>query len=204
MKRTMSAILVLGLLAAGLVVHAVRAHGASDAPGVTAAPGDDPADGGPMMAPDDMGGGGMGPGGTGRGGWGRGMGHGGWGMRRGGFGANLARELDLTPQQIEKMKASRDAQARKAIQARADIQIAQLDLHKLMQVDKPDSKAIEAQIDKIASLRAGMAKSRVTAMLDFRASLTPDQQKKLQELREKGPEMRNRGSGSQKKGGSDM
>jgi len=197
MKRTMSVMLVLGLLAAGICARAARAQ-EPVAPPVEAMAdlGGDLGDVGPMMAPDDMGGGGMGPDGGGFG-----MGRGGRLMRHGGFGPMLARELDLSPQQIEKMKASREAQQRKAIQSRADIQIARLDLRKLIQAEKPDARAIEAQIDRIAGLRAGLEKSRVTAMLDFRASLTPEQQKKLRELRDKGPALRNPGGGSQKKGG---
>ena len=198
MNRTMRMALVLGLLAAGLSAHSVRAQepeGLPDEPGWMAELGDDGGDGGPMMAPDGMGGGGMGPGAMGMR---RGMGHGGRMMHRGGFGPRLARELDLTAEQREKMKASHERQERKAIQARADIQLARLDLRKLMEADKPDSKAIEAQIDRIAGLRAGLEKSRMATMLEFRASLTPEQQKKL---RERGPQMRSPGATPQKKGG---
>lgn len=202
MKRTMRMALVLGLLAAGLSARAVRAQepqGLPDDPGWMAELGDDGGDGGPMMAPDEMGGGGgMGPGAVGMG---RGMGHGGRMMHRGGFGLRLARELDLTAEQREKMKAAHERQERKAIQARADLQLARLDLRKLMEADKPDSKAIEAQIDHIAGIRAGLAKSRMATMLEFRASLTPEQQKKLRELRESGPQMRDPGATPQKKGG---
>jgi Spy/CpxP family protein refolding chaperone len=158
--------------------------------------GDDGGDGGPMMAPDEMGGGGGGAMGMRHG-----MGRGAHMMRRGGFGPRLARELDLTAEQREKMKAAHERQERKAIQARADIQLARLDLRKLMDADKPDSKAIDAQIDRIAGIRAGLAKSRMATMLEFRATLTPEQQKKLRELRERGPEMRNPGATPQKKGG---
>jgi Spy/CpxP family protein refolding chaperone len=200
MKRTLRWMLVLGLLAAGLTVRAARAQepeGLPDEPGLMADLGDDMGDTGPMMAP-DAGGPGMGPGARGMG---PGMGRGGRFMHRGGFGPMLARELDLTPEQQDKMKASRDREERKAIQARADIQLARLDLRKLMEADKPDSKAIEAQIDKIAGLRAGLEKSHVATMLDFRASLTPEQQKKLRDLRERGPQ---RSGGGQQKKGSDM
>jgi Spy/CpxP family protein refolding chaperone len=201
MKRTMRMALVLGLLAAGLCARTVRAQepgGLEDEPGWMAELGDDGGDGGPMMAPEEMGGGGMGPGAMGMG---RGMGRGGRMMHRGGFGPRLARELDLTAEQKEKMKAAHDRQERKAIQARADIQLARLDLRKLMDADKPDSKAIEAQIDRIAGIRAGLAKSRVATMLEFRASLTPEQQKKLRDLRESGPQKLAPGAAPQKKGG---
>jgi len=201
MKRTMRMALVLGLLAAGLSARTVCAQepaGLPDEPEWMAELGDDMGDDGPMMAPEGMGGGGMGPGAMGMG---RGMGHGGRMMHRGGLGPRLARELELTAEQKEKMKAAHERQERKAIQARADIQLARLDLRKLMQADKPDSKAIEAQIDRIAGLRAGLEKSRVATMLEFRASLTPEQQKKLRELRESGPQMRAPGAAPQKKGG---
>jgi Spy/CpxP family protein refolding chaperone len=200
MKRTMRWMLVLGLLAAGLGTRMARAQepaGPPDEPGWMAEL-DGFGDDGPMMAPDG-GGSGMGPGAPGMG---RGMWRG--GMHRG-FGPMMAQELNLTPEQQEKMKAARDREQRKAIQARADIQLAQLDLRKLMEVDKPDSKAIEAQVDKIAGLRAGLQKSHIATMLEFRASLTPDQQKKLRELREKGPQRRGGGgSDSPQRKGSDM
>ena len=193
MKRTMRVMLVLGLLAAGLTARAARAQepeGVQDDPGLMAELGDDFGEAGPMMAPD--------AGGPGAMGMGHGMGRGGRFMRHGGFGPMLMRELDLTAEQRDKMKASRERQERKAIQARADIQLARLDMRKLMDAEKPDTKAIEAQIDKIAGLRAGLEKSNVTTMLEFRASLTPDQQKKLRELRERGPQ---RGTNPQRKGG---
>jgi Spy/CpxP family protein refolding chaperone len=196
MKRTMSMALVLGLLAAGLAVHAARAQEPEG-------PLDDPmADvGGDFESGPGMHGGDMehgpGPGAM--------MRHG-PGFRRGrmgggaGLGPRMAEELNLTTEQREKMKAAREREQRKAIQTRADIQLARLDLRKLMQADKPDQKAIDAQIDRIAGLRTGLEKSRVATMLEFRASLTPEQQKKLKELREQGPR-RARPSNSPRQGG---
>jgi Spy/CpxP family protein refolding chaperone len=204
MKRNMRWMLVLGLLAAGLGTRMARAQepaGPPEEPGWMAELGDDFGDDGPMMAP-DAGGPGMGPGGAP--GMGRGMWRGERFMHRGGFGPMMMRELNLTPEQQDKMKAARDREQRKAIQARADIQMAQLDLRKLMEADKPDSKAIESQVDKIAGLRAGLQKSHIATMLEFRASLTPDQQKKLRELRERGPQRGDGGTGSQQRKGSDM
>jgi Spy/CpxP family protein refolding chaperone len=138
-------------------------------------------DAGPGMDHGAMGHGfGMGPGA---------MGHGmrmGRGGMHGGLGPALS-QLDLTADQREKMKAAHEREQRKAIQARAEIQLAHLDLRKLMNAEKPDAKAIDAQIDRISTLRANLQKSHVATMLEFRASLTPDQQKKLRELHEQGP-----------------
>lgn len=190
MKQTTGMMLVLGMLALGAVAHEARAQapdGAPDEPGMWAElGGDELGEDGPLMADGGMG---MGPGmGPGTMGHGHGMGRGMRAMRHGlGLGPRIARELDLTDAQKEKMKAARERQQRKAIQTRADIQLARLDLRKLMQADKPDQRAIDAQIDRISGLEAGLHKSRVAAMLEFRAMLTPEQQKKLKELREQGP-----------------
>ena len=62
MKRKWSALLVLGLLAAGLSARGARAQELAppaDDPGLTADMGDDLGDMEPMMAPDGRGGGGM-------------------------------------------------------------------------------------------------------------------------------------------------
>lgn len=209
MKRMTGWMLVLGMLAAGLLAQEARAQaaeGAPDDPGMWAELGGEEIgeDGlggdGPLLAHGEMEFGPMmGPGGMGRG---RGMGRGMRGMHRGmGLGPAMVRELDLTAEQQEKMKAARERQQRKAIQSRADIQLARLDLRKLMQADKPDQRAIDTQIDKISGLEAGLHKSRVATMLEFRASLTPEQQKKLKELREQGPRRNQQRQGGGPQGG---
>lgn len=202
MKRTMRMMLVLGLLAAGLSARAAHAQepvGLPDEP-MWAELGEDVGDAGPMMGQGAVG---HGPGmGSGAMGHGPGMGRRARHMRNGmGLGPAFTKELNLTPEQREKMKASHERQQRKAIQARADMQIARLDLHKLMQAEKPDARAIDAQIDRIAGLRSGLQKSRVATMLEFRASLTPEQQKKLRELREKGPQVREQRQNRGRQGG---
>jgi Spy/CpxP family protein refolding chaperone len=194
--------LVLGLLTLGAAAQAARAQEPGellDDPGL-ADVGDD-FESGPLMAHGgDMDHGpGMGPGAMMRHGPGFRRGRMGGGM---GFGQRMAEELNLTTEQREKMKAAREREQRKAIQTRADIQLARLDLHKLMQADKPDQKAIDAQIDKISGLRTTLEKSRVQTMLEFRASLTPEQQKKLKELREQGPRRARPGNPQRQGGGS--
>jgi len=153
--------LVLGLLAAGLVARAARAQepdGLLDDPGM-ADVGDD-FESGPLMAQGGSldHGPGMGSGAMMRHGPGFRQRRMGGGM---GFGPRMAEELNLTADQREKMKAAHERQQRKAIQARADIQLARLDLRKLMQADKPDPKAIDAQIDRIVGAIEGQGKTSV-------------------------------------------
>jgi Spy/CpxP family protein refolding chaperone len=124
----------------------------------------------------------------GAGGPGHGMrmrgGPGAWGRGRG-LGLAL-RDLDLTETQRKKLAEIRDAQTRAGIQARANLQIAQLDLTKLIRADKPDKRAIDAQIDRIGTMRSSLQKSRVAALLEARSVLTPEQQQQLRERREHG------------------
>jgi Spy/CpxP family protein refolding chaperone len=111
------------------------------------------------------------------------------GMRRGGpmhremrhrmMGA-FAR-LDLTDAQKKQLAEVHEKQQRKAIQSRADLDVARLDMRKAMRAETPNAASINAQIDKISKLRADAQKSRVAAFLEARALLTPEQQKQLRE-----------------------
>lgn len=125
------------------------------------------------------------------GGMGAGMGRGpgrGMGLHRGmGFGPGMFARLDLTDAQREKLADLHERQQRKAIQARADLQIARMDLRKLMQADAPSATAINAQIDKVSRLQSDMRKSQVATHLEARALLTPEQQKQLKAMRGPGP-----------------
>jgi Spy/CpxP family protein refolding chaperone len=114
------------------------------------------------------------------------MGHGGPGMMGrggpGGMGA-LREQLNLTDEQKNRLADIRDRHERTVIPIQGELRLASLDLRKLMRADRPDSRAINAQIDKLAGLRASMQKSRVAGMLEARAVLTPAQQKLLREHR---------------------
>jgi Spy/CpxP family protein refolding chaperone len=97
------------------------------------------------------------------------------------------KELGLSDQQRSRIEAIHDAQRRSAIETRKDLELARLDMQKLMRADDPDRRAIEAQIDRLSELRATMQKSHVNTMLDVRVVLTPQQRQKLEQLREQGP-----------------
>ena len=94
-------------------------------------------------------------------------------------GAGLRDKLKLTDDQKEKLADIRDRRERAAIPIQGDLRIASLDLRKLMRADTPDPRAIDAQIDQIATLRASLQKSHVAGRLDARAVLTPAQQKQM-------------------------
>jgi Spy/CpxP family protein refolding chaperone len=109
------------------------------------------------------------------------------GMEGGGMGPGSGARMEalkLTEEQKNKLADLRDRQRREGIQARADLQIASLDLGKLMREEKPDRAKINAQIDKIETRRATMRKSQVGTMLEMRDVLTPEQRATLKQQRE--------------------
>lgn len=103
-----------------------------------------------------------------------------WGGGDFGYHRRLA-ALNLTQEQRDRIAAVRDAAARTMVQSRADLQLARLDLQKLLRSETPDQNAIDAQIDRMASIRGSMMKARVGARLQVRAILTPEQRSKLHE-----------------------
>ncbi|MGH7731762.1 MAG: Spy/CpxP family protein refolding chaperone [Candidatus Eiseniibacteriota bacterium] len=125
------------------------------------------------VAPGPGGGGRMGPGPRG----GPGIG------RRGPAAAELREKLNLTDDQKSRLADIRDRHERAAVPIQGDLRIASLDLRKLMRADRPDQRAIDAQIDRIASLRASLQKSRIAGQLEARAVLTPAQQRLMREHR---------------------
>jgi len=110
------------------------------------------------------------------------------GMPHPGMAMHLA-ALDLSDAQREKLRDLHEAHARKAVQRRADMQLAGLDLHKLMRAEKVDVGAVNAQIDRIARLRADGMKAAFETHMQARALLTPEQLKKLRSGPAHGPGM---------------
>lgn len=98
----------------------------------------------------------------------------------------LAKQLELTPEQRDKLEVIRDRQQRMGIEQRAKIHIARLDLRTLLRAEKPDRRALEAKVDEISRMQAQLGKARVGMLLDMRAVLTPEQQQKLRSLRNGG------------------
>jgi len=87
--------------------------------------------------------------------------------------------LDLTDARRDKLRDIHEAAARKNVQRRADIQLAHMDLRKLMRAETPSASAVNAQIDKISRLQADGMKAHFDTFMQARAVLTPEQLKKL-------------------------
>jgi Spy/CpxP family protein refolding chaperone len=105
---------------------------------------------------------------------------------RGGPPADAFERLDLTDAQRGKLAEVRDKHRRAAVPIEGDLKLARMDLEKLMRSEKPDANAVSRQVDKISNLRAQLMKNRLTGLIEARTVLTPEQQKKLQEMRREG------------------
>jgi Spy/CpxP family protein refolding chaperone len=95
----------------------------------------------------------------------------------------LAEPLGLDQKQTAAIEKLQDQTADKILDLRRDAQGKQYDLHKLMTQDAPNQSKIFSLIDELYKIRADIHKARVSAMLEIRNVLTPEQRDKLEELR---------------------
>ncbi len=62
-----------------------------------------------------------------------------------------------------------------SVPLRGDLELARIDLHRMLDTASPDRAAIMAQIDKLGALKLRMKKLKLEAMLDVRQMLSADQ-----------------------------
>ena len=113
------------------------------------------------------------------------------GMMRGGhdgghgFFIGVREELKLTDKQVERLRKLKSQVEMEMIRTRADLEIAEVELHDLLRQDKVDIKGVDAKIEKMGELRTGMHKAHIHARLDAQKILTAEQLKKHQEMKGK-------------------
>ena len=89
----------------------------------------------------------------------------------------------VTEAQRAKIAGLHDDFMRRTIRLIADLRIAELDLHKVIESDDPDRSAVDAAIDRVGELRTRLHKAHVGELLAVRALLTPAQRAKLERSR---------------------
>ncbi|HTM57080.1 MAG TPA: Spy/CpxP family protein refolding chaperone [Candidatus Udaeobacter sp.] len=89
--------------------------------------------------------------------------------------------LSLSDEQRRRIDDIRFSHRKRAIEMRANLETASLELGRLMRSDAPDRRAIDAQIDRIAEMRASLIKERVAGMFEVRSVLTPEQRREWRE-----------------------
>jgi len=91
-------------------------------------------------------------------------------------------ELGLTPEQVRALRELRADFQRGAITRTSEIELAAVDLRGLMEQDTLDLIKVEAQVRKIALLRADQRVAGIKLVQASKAVLTPEQQEKFKQL----------------------
>jgi len=92
-----------------------------------------------------------------------------------------AETIGLTPDQLNKIRQEVLGTQGRAVDLRAKIEHAKIEIARLLAAEKIDERALSAQIDEAAKGKAEMYKLRLGAMLHARTLLTPEQRQKLEE-----------------------
>ncbi len=96
----------------------------------------------------------------------------------------VAQELALTAEQSEKIEKIFVKARPRLIDLKGDLEKRQLDLQVAMD-DKSSSRAdVEQKIDAVENARKELQKARAMMILDMKQVLTPDQWKRLMQMRE--------------------
>lgn len=96
----------------------------------------------------------------------------------------LKEKLNLTPQQEESLQKIFMEARKDLIRKRAEIEITSLELAEILRGSNPDYKQIEVKVRQMEKMQADMKLAGIKSFLDAKKLLTPEQVKKLEELRE--------------------
>jgi Spy/CpxP family protein refolding chaperone len=91
----------------------------------------------------------------------------------------MAKDLGLTQEQIQKLDDLRYRHQAERIDQRSELQKKMLDLQREMERDTPDTAVVNRLIDETALLRAAMGKARAAHLMDVRKVLTLEQWDKV-------------------------
>ncbi len=92
-------------------------------------------------------------------------------------------ELGLTDAQKADIQKAMESNRRDRLRKTTDLKIAGLDLRSLLRAEKVDDKAVAARLAEAQAAQAALLKLRVDTALAMKRILTPEQQKKMGELR---------------------
>lgn len=114
------------------------------------------------------------------------------------------KELGLTPEQITKLKTMQLDLGRAQARAEADIKVATLELHALVEDEQAASAAIQAKVDQLKKAEGGLLFMAIKSRRDAMALLTPEQREKAHAMQNKMMEMMMGGEGQHTGGMSGM
>ncbi len=107
----------------------------------------------------------------------------GQGPNRMGARRDMKAELGLTDFQQAEIEKAMHASRRERLLKTTDLKVANLDLRSLLRADKTDEKAIGAKLAEAQAAQGALLKLKVDSALALKRILTPEQQKKMREMR---------------------
>jgi protein CpxP len=95
------------------------------------------------------------------------------------------KEIGLTSEQISKLKTMQLDLGRAQVRAEADVKVATLELHVLIEDEKADSAAIQAKVDQLKKAEGSLLFTTIRSRRDAMSILSPEQREKDQAIRDK-------------------
>lgn len=93
-----------------------------------------------------------------------------------------AKDLGLTKEQIDKIRATSLEFNKKRVRDIAEAKATMMDLVFELHQDNPDQGKLNSFIDKKSDIKKGLDKAAIQAVLDIRNTLTPEQKEKVKSL----------------------
>lgn len=95
--------------------------------------------------------------------------------------------LDLNKKQKAGIWEIKTGLMKNKIRKKADLRIAALELHELLNADKVDMNKVEAKIKELEGLKSSMLLSKIKAVEAVKSKLTAEQRAKLEDMMESPP-----------------
>ncbi len=91
-------------------------------------------------------------------------------------------ELGITDEQATRLRAMKIAFKKERISRKAEVDLAKVDLHALLHDDLGTMAQIEAAVNKVYTLKAGLRVASIKDRREAKAVLTPEQRKKMKAM----------------------
>jgi len=91
-----------------------------------------------------------------------------------------AKELDLTKEQVTKLKKIDFDRERNRVKTEAEIRVAEMDITAMVEDEKADLTAVENRLKQKAALETGLRMTAIKAGREAHALLTPEQREKAE------------------------
>lgn len=105
-------------------------------------------------------------------------------------GGDLLRQLNLTPEQIEKLKQLREGNREQRRQIGQRIREARIALDRAIYMENADEATVERRARELAAAQAEQVRLQAMTELGVRRILTPEQLQTFRDLRERAEQMR--------------